>query len=288
MAPDPSAGDRRHDLEHGARDVAALDGPVEERLGGIRRDRRECLAGRIGVGDRARVVRRRRRHRQDLAAPRIEHHDGAPVVAEQPDGFLLEVERQAEGEVLRPVSIGHELRQELVHRIRRLDPGQLGVVGALQTGGPVDPRRVADQRRHGLARVDPIRLAVGVPFRTRQQVTVAVPDLATDDIARRGDQQRVIGPTDEIGRPDDLPVAGGRREDGERHQQHDAEPDDAAADRCRGGAAAGTRVHATPRRSRRSIRLRLRRGAGGGSTPRSDRASSRPTTTALASSDEPP
>ena len=73
------------------------------------------------------------------------------------------------------------------------------------------PRRVADERRDGLARVDPVRLAVGVPLRARQQVTVAVPDLATDDIARRGDQERVVGPTDEIGRPDDLPVAGRRR-----------------------------------------------------------------------------
>ena len=82
-----------HDLEHRARHVAALRRPGEERLVGVVADRREALVLGRGIGDRGGVVDRRRGERQDLPGPRVEHDDGALVLAEAPDRGALELDR---------------------------------------------------------------------------------------------------------------------------------------------------------------------------------------------------
>ena len=61
------------------------------------------------VGDRRRVVDRRRGEGEDLAGPRVEHDDRAAVVAEPLDRGPLEREREREREGLRVVRIGLEL-----------------------------------------------------------------------------------------------------------------------------------------------------------------------------------
>ena len=81
--PGAEAGDRGDDLEHGARHVPALRRPRQERLRRVVAEPREGRLRRRRVRDGRRVVGRRRRQREDLAGPRIEHHDGAAVRAER-------------------------------------------------------------------------------------------------------------------------------------------------------------------------------------------------------------
>ena len=155
-----------------------------------------------------------------------------------------------------PVALGGELASSWSTGSGCQDPGQLGVVGPLEAGGAVQPRRVADERRDGLARVDPVRLAVGVPLRGGQDVPVAVEDHAADHVPGGGDQERVVGPADEVGRADDLPVAGARGEDRERQR---AGPGRAGRRRARS---------ASPPDGPRSRRLTRRSAAAAGRTGR--------------------
>ena len=109
---------------------------------------------------------------------------------------------------------------------------------------------------------------------------MTIDDLAPDD-ARGGDGDRgVLRRRRQLLRADHLPVAGARREHAERERQREPDVGDAASD----GAVAPS---AAPRLVSRASRPGGF-GAGGGSTPLSDSASSRPTTIPLTSIDEPP
>src|SRR6185369_1397614 len=101
----PDAGDGGHDLEHRARDVLALGRPGQERLRAVVEDGGERVPRRLRVGDRVRVVRRGRGEGEDLAGRRVEHDDGAPIVAQAVDGRLLEGGRDAQGQLLRVIRI---------------------------------------------------------------------------------------------------------------------------------------------------------------------------------------
>ncbi len=109
---------------------------------------------------------------------------------------------------------------------------------------------------------------------------MTIDDLAADH-GRGGDGDRgVLRRRRQLLRADHLPVAGARREHAERERQREPNVGDAAGDRA-------VRHQAPARRVSRASRPGGF-GAGGGSTPLSDSASSRPTTIPLTSIDEPP
>ena len=278
------AGDGGDDLEDGARHVPAQRRARQERLRRVVEERREGRLRRRRVGDGRRVVGRRRGERQDLAGPRVEHDDRAPV---RPSARTAARWRSSDSDRVRSCG-SYGSGRTCEGRPWRVagQPGELRVVAPLEPGPAVAARGVADDLADRVVRVDPVELAVGVVRVVREHLAVAVEDPA----ARHGpgcrDDRRVGRGARELRAAHDPPVAGraGERAEGEREDDRDVH------DRPAEGMAA----------SRRSVRVTRRRpgtrrrqpwrdvGGGGGSTPLSDSASRSPMTTAFASSDEPP
>ena len=277
------AGDRRDDLEHGTRHVAAKRRARQQGIVGIVLERLERLHGGARVGDRRGVVRRCRGEREDLAGRGVEHDDRALPVAQRADGRPLQVVGQRQVEILRVVRVTAELPQCIGQRIHG-EAGKLGAVGTFQPGRPEPPGRVADDLADRPVGVGPIQLTVLVPLVPGEHGPAPVEDPAALHGARRGDDRRVVGRPDEIGRDDDAPVAGRGCQRTERKRDGDRDMQD--ADTNRAARADRSEHQSAPRCSIR--RQRRSRGAGGGSTPRSDSARSRPMTRPFASSDEPP
>ena len=172
----------------------------------------------------------RRGEREDLARPRIEHHDRAAVLAERLHGGLLERQHERRPEVLRVGRLGAELPGELAQRIRRHDPAQLRIPCVLESRRPVLARGIADDRRQRVRRVDPVRLAVLVALVPREPHAVAVEDVPAQHVARRGDHRRVVARAAQVGRFDDLPVARAEGEPAERERENERDATERGAD----------------------------------------------------------
>ena len=114
---------------------------------------------------------------------------------------------------------------------------------------------------------------------------MTIQDLPTGHGPRGGDDRRVVRCARQLGCADHAPVAGRAGEYGERNRQEQRDVDRRPTDRP---AGTGLGEHQAPIRRTRRRKREPGRGGGGGSTPLSESASSRPTTRAFASSDEPP
>ncbi len=237
-----------------------------------------------GFGDRRRVVGRGGREGEHLAGLRIEHHDGAATAAERLDGRPLQIGRERQGQVLRVVSIGTELRERVAHRIGH-EARQLGVVCALETRPPVSRGGIADDLARRGGRIHAIELAVRIGRVAGQDLAVAIEDPASGDRPGGRDDRRVVRGTHELRSLDHAPVADRTGKERESGRQHDRDVDRGPAERSSTADVAEHHV-ARPRRTRRQ--REPTRGGGGGSTPLSDSASSSPMTSAFARIDEPP
>ncbi len=276
----PEGRHGRDDLEDRARDVAALRRPREEWLRGVVADCGEARFLGCRIGDRRCVVERRRREDEHLACPRVQHDHRTAVVSEPADRGPLELERQGQGQCLRVVRVRLELLQDVPDRVRIAQAGQFRPEGTLEARRAVALARVADDRGDGPIGVDAVEAAVRIPFVRGEDGPVPIDDLAPDDAAGRDRDRGIVRSGRQVLGTDHLPVAGARREDAEGERQRDPDVGDAPGDRpaCH---------QPEPLRVRRARRPRGP-GAGGGSTPLSDRARRRPTTIPLTTSDEPP
>ena len=280
----PEAGDRGHDLEDRARHVPAESGARQQRLGRIVLEGGERRLRGLRVRDRRGVVGRRRRERQHLAGPWIQHDDGTAVLAECADRGLLEVVRDRQRQVLRVERVRAELRERIRERVAG-QAAQLGVVGPLQAGLAVLARGVADDLADRRPGIDAIELAVRVGLVAGQDGAVPVQDPAARHGSSRGDDRGVVGRSREVRRADHPPVARRAREQRERRRQDHGDVHRRPRDRPAGPVR--PEHQAAPRRPSRRQRD-CAPGGGGGSTPLSESARSRPITRPLASSDEPP
>ncbi len=288
-------GDRGQDLEHRSRHVPAKRGPWQQGAGLVRLERLEGARRGRGVRDGGRVVHGRRGECQDLAGGRVEHHHRARVAAQglHRGALQTEIERQPQPKPL--VRDAGELAQEIAERAGPRETEQLGVVGALQAGRAVLARGVAHDLADRVVPVPAKRLAVGIAVAAGQPQPVAVLDLAPQRASRDRHDRRVVGRRRQALRLGDLPPPRAHAEHGERGRDRDARPEDIRPDPPR-ASPADVAVHDRPRlahaRSLRSRNPRRRRrpsrGAGSGSVPGSERTRSSPTTTAFASSDDPP
>ncbi len=277
------SGDRGHDLEGGAGDVASLDGAVKERLRGIVPGRGERSAGGGGIRDARRVVGRRAGHREHLAGPRVECHDCAPVRTKQADRQPLQRQREAGPQVVAALRARTELRQGTRQGVVAAHPQQLRRVGRLQARRSVQARRVAQWRAQRGVRIHAIRLAAGVSPAVRQDAAVSVQDPAADRGPGCSDHTGIVRVARQIVGAEHLPVACPQHQAAEREREDEAQADHAPAQRALAAHTRAERPHAPSRPSRRA-----RRGSGSGAGPRSENASRSPTISPFTRSDDPP
>ena len=168
------------------------------------------------------------------------------------------------------------------------EAGQLGVVGPLQAGRPVDRARRSRSAGPASGRRRPDRA------RRWHRSCWSPGSLRCDRgscpgrrCAPRRSPAGCRGPA-ELGGPDDLPVARPDRDQPEDESSGSARPGQSPADRRLDRGVVRHRV--TPRHAGlgHARPATAGSGGGGGSTPRSDRARRSPTTTPLASRDDPP
>ena len=94
-------------LEGGARGILSHDGAVEERFQGVFREAAVVLAALTSHHD-ARIVGGRRHHAEHLARLGLNGHDGAQLALHEPLAQPLQVDVDAQGEVLARYGLGVE------------------------------------------------------------------------------------------------------------------------------------------------------------------------------------